>query len=637
MVLEKHINEQGVLGAKAENNELVGYLLYASNRDRFRIVQLCVAEHVRGHGIARQLLEALRATATTQKVVRLHCRNDFPAHLMWPKLGFVPESEKPGRSREGYPLTRWRLVIAADDQLALFRANISEDVLDVVIDAQIFFDFNESENEKTLPSQALISDLFVDSLNIWVTDELLTEINRSTNAEERLSARTRASRFFEIRHDPIEAESLASSLKQVLSSTSDSQVSDINHLAKAGTSDVRIFVTRDNILLREAEQIGQITGLQVLSPAELILRLKELSDTPVDTPDHVAGFTLVWRNIAGDELSRFPLRQFLQPGERLGQLRSKIEAALVDPTNQTQVLWSEMEPVALRVLNRGTPKLLTLSLGRTTSLERHTLFGRFVVADVIYRSVQENLAMVKIEVGALPSELLRDLSELGFTESNGTYVKFCFAKPLSKSQALAEIGTLSPESLTKYTSMDVLELERHCSPIVSGADQNYYVIPILPWYALNLFDRLQSSRDLFGGDQSVLLRWANVYYRSGRAPRLVQAPGRILWYVSGNTQEIVAVSHLDEVIIDTPKELFRRFKREGTLQWTDLYAMSRSDISTNLMALRFSHTYPLRRRVPLSEIKKTFAQDALKGFIQGPRKIPQSTFSKLFQLGFPEE
>lgn len=261
VVLEKHIDEQSVLGAKAENNELVGYLLYASNRDRFRIVQLCVAEHVRGQGVARQLLEALRATATTQKVVRLHCRNDFPAHLMWPKLGFVPESEKPGRSREGYPLTRWRLVIAADDQLALFRANISEDVLDVVIDAQIFFDFNEPENEKTLPSQALISDLFVDSLNIWVTDELLTEINRSTNAEERLSARTRASRFFEIRHDPIEAESLASSLKQVLPSTNDSQISDINHLAKAGASDVQLFVTRDQILIREAEQIGQITGL----------------------------------------------------------------------------------------------------------------------------------------------------------------------------------------------------------------------------------------------------------------------------------------------------------------------------------------------------------------------------------------
>ena len=503
VVLEKHVDEQGVLGAKGENNKLLGYLLYASNRDCFRIVQLCVAEDLRGHGIARGLLEALRASAITQKVVRLHCRNDYPAHQMWPKLGFVPESEKPGRSREGHPLTRWRLVIAADDQLALFRANISEDVLDVVIDAQIFFDFKEPENEKTLPSQALLSDLFVDSLNIWVTDELLTEINRSTNAEERRIARTRASQFFEVQYDPTAAENLVSSLRQVLPGANDSQISDINHLAKAGASDVRTFVTRDNLLLREAKHIGQLTGLQVLSPTELILRLKELSDTQVATPDRVAGLGLVWRNLSAVELSGFPLRQFLQVGERLGQLRPKIEAALVDPANQTQVLWSENEPVALRVLNRGLPNMLILSLGRVASTQQHALFGRFVVADVIYRSVQENLSMVKVDAAALPTELLQDLSDLGFTEYNGAYIKFCFAKPLTKSQALAE-----------YTSMDALEFESHCSPMVSQANQNYYMIPILPGYALNLltgFNRVVTSLEeikasSFAGPMSITVQ-----------------------------------------------------------------------------------------------------------------------------------
>ncbi|MXY59633.1 MAG: GNAT family N-acetyltransferase, partial [Chloroflexi bacterium] len=168
-VLEKYVGEKSVLGAKTADDELAGYLLYAANRDRFRIVQLCVGGSFRGQGIAKLLLEALKSTATTQKVVRLHCRNDFPAHQMWPKLGFIPESERPGRSKEGYPLTRWRLVLASDDQLALFRANISEDILDVVIDAQIFFDINEPDSDSTVPSKALLSDLFVDSINVWVT------------------------------------------------------------------------------------------------------------------------------------------------------------------------------------------------------------------------------------------------------------------------------------------------------------------------------------------------------------------------------------------------------------------------------------------------------------------------------------
>ena len=636
-VLEKYVDEQTVLGAKAENGQLVGYLLYASNQDRFRIVQLCVAERFRGLGVAKRLLEALRSTATTQKVIRLHCRNDFPAHQMWPRLGFVPESEKPGRSKERYPLTRWRLVMATDDQLALFRANISEDILDAVIDAQVFFDFTESDNEDTLPSKALLSDLFIDSINIWITDELLTDISRNTNASERSDARIRASQFFEIRHDPIAAESLATSLKQILPSGTPNQVSDINHLAKAGASDVDIFVTRDGLLQRRAQDIAQLTGLQILSPAGLILRLRELSDTQAAMPDHVAGLGLVWRTMKADELSGFPLRQFLQSEERLGHLRSRIEGTLADPASELEVLWSGREPVALRILNRATPRTLTLSLGRVASSDKRSLFGRFIVADVIHRSVQEDLAMVKLGVSALSYEFTQGLSEMGFTECSDDYVRFCLTQCTSRDEALAEISLLSPESLAVYENMNALEIEGHCSPMVSEPNQDHYLIPIRPGYALNLFDRQQSGRDLFGGNQQLLLRWDNVYYRTSHSPRLLQVPGRILWYVSGQSREIVAVSRLDEVIVDTPKELFKRFKRYGTLEWADLYAMSKRDISTNLMALRFSHTFPLRRRVPLHEIRTTFAQDDVKGFLQGPRKIPQSTFRKLFQLGFPEE
>ena len=636
-VLEKYVGETSVLGATTANGELAGYLLYAAYRDRFRIIQLCVAAHFRGQGIAKGLLEALKATASTQKVVRLNCRNDFPAHQMWPKLGFVPLTEKPGRSREGHLLTRWRLVLAPDDQLALFRANISEDVLDVVIDAQIFFDFNEPEHSNNLPSKAFLSDLFVDSLNIWVTDELLIEINRNSDASARNDARIKVSQFSDVRYDPIAVTNLAVSLKGFLPSSTASQESDIQHLAKAGSSDIGIFVTRDRLLLRRATQISRVTGLQVLSPAELILRLRELSDTQLPTPDRVAGLALAWRTLTSAELPGFPLTQFLLPGERLGPLRSRLEAALADPASELEVLWSGREPVAFRLLNHAIPNTLTVSLGRVVSSGERSLFGRFIVGDVIYRSIQENLTVVTIDANALPHELIQGLSEMEFTTYGDAYVRFCFTQCINKDEALAEIRLLLPASLPAYENMDPLEIEGRCSPMISEANQNHYLIPIRPGYALNLFDRLQSGRDLFGGDRDVLLRWANVYYRSGRAPRLVQTPGRILWYVSGSTQEIVAISRLDEVIVDTPKELFKRFKRYGTLEWTDLYTMSHSDISTNLMALRFSHTYPLRRRVPLSEIKKTLAQDSLRGFIQGPRKIPQPTFRKLFQLGFPEE
>ena len=161
-------------------------------------------------------------------------------------------------------------------------------------------------------------------------------------------------------------------------------------------------------------------------------------------------------------------------------------------------------------------------------------------------------------------------------------------------------------------------------------------IPIRPGYALNLFDRQQSSRDLFGGDPDVLMSWSNVYYRKATLHRMLSPPGRILWYVSGE-KKVVAVSHLDDVAVDTPKELFRRFAKYGTLEWQSLYEMCERDVSKKLMALQFSYTFSFRRNVPLDEVRRVFDEDGVGQSFQSPRKIPLTTFGKLFQLGYPEQ
>ncbi len=140
--LRDHLARGGVLGAKVDNT-LVGYLLYASNSKRFRITQLCISEEFRGRGIAKQLLERLRISATTEASIVLNCRRDFPADAMWPKLGFVPIGDRPGRSTAGHLLTQWRLALHSDQQpeLELFKAQASDEALDVIIDAQVFFTF----------------------------------------------------------------------------------------------------------------------------------------------------------------------------------------------------------------------------------------------------------------------------------------------------------------------------------------------------------------------------------------------------------------------------------------------------------------------------------------------------------------
>ena len=683
-VLRDHLDKGWVFGASTRDGRLIGYLLYASYLDRFRVVQLCVSRDFRNKGVARQLIETLKMSATSQKVMRLRCRNDFPANSLWPKFGFVPLYETPGRSRDRRPLTLWYLPLALADQYSLFRANLSDDALDVVIDANVFFDLDEPDNEATQLSKTLLSDLFGDTLNLWFTDELLTEIYRNPNLNKREAARTKAGNFSKVEHDPLLVERFEQALKRILPSSNDAQISDMKHLAKAGnfskvehdpllverfeqalkrilpssndaqisdmkhlanfpsltaSSDLDIFVTNDRSLLKKAKQIMNVLNVEILSPTTVILRLNELSAAQVREPDRVAGPGLQWQRLHSKQFEAFPFDRFLEQGEKLNQLREKVGSALVDsPQTELDVLWAENRPVAFRVLTYDAPReTLIVALGRLAKSEDASLLGRFLISDAVYVASRRNLGLVKFEESALPVSLIQGLSEMGFTRCGDEFIRFCFPRYLDRSDALAEIAELAPEASNNYQSMSNLELERSCSPLTLEGDQNYFLIPIRPGYALNLFDRQQSSQDLFGGDPAVLLLWRNVYYRAATHHKMLKAPGRILWYVSGDRKEVICVSHLDEVEIDTPKELFRRFNKYGTLNWEELRKMCGGDIARKLMVLQFSHTFPLKRPVSLAEVWKAFDENGIGRSLQSPRGITFDTFKRIFQLGYPEQ
>lgn len=637
-VIEDYLKKETVLGAKTPEGHLIGYLLYAAYYDRFRIVQLCVTRASRGQRLARRFVDALIDEATSQKIITLTCRNDFPAHNMWPKLGFVPIDERPGRSKEGHLLTLWRRTLARDAQLELFRANVSEDTIDIAIDAQVFFDFDEPDIEKTQPSKALVSDFFIDSINIWVTDELLTEINRNHSAKTRQITRNRAKQFLDVKYDPLLLDRFTRVLRDLLPSSNANQISDIGHLAKVASSDIRIFVTRDQGLINKSQGIFVSTNVRVMSPTEFIMSLRELQESQAPVPDRVSGLGLEWRPLNSKEFGAFPFERFLAKGEKLHQLRGSVSSLITaSQPADVEVLWAHDEPVALRALSVDSQDTLTLSLGRVSPKADVSLIGQFLLSDVVYRAIRRNQDVVKVESVALPAGMAEALSEMGFVECNGGMVRFCFTRHLNRREALDAIAKLVPEASASYQALSDHQLMRSCSPMASTIDQKTFLVPIKSAFALNLFDRQQSSYDLFGGEPSILMLWSNTYYRAKTLHKLIQPPGRILWYVSGGTGEIVAVSHLDEVVIDTPKELFRRFKRSGTLQWEDIYDLCKGDISTELMALQFSHTFPLQRRVPLPEIWRAFDEDGIGRSLQSPRRLPHKTFRKLFELGYPKQ
>lgn len=637
-LLDGFLNQKGALGAKTDDGQLVGHLLYANYPKYFRIAQLCVSKNSRKQGIAKQLVESLKASITTQKIITLRCRRDFPAHQMWPKLGFVPMDERVGRSLSGYPLTLWRFLLAPDDQLGLFQAKTSDETLDVVIDAQVFFDFYEPDSDKTRPSKSLLSDFLIDSLSLWITDELFVEIDRKKNPIQRGTSRQKAHEFPRVLHNPQSVEHFEGILTTFLPRKSQTQESDIRQLAKAAASEVKTFVTRDQAILNKAEKIANLTKLQVVSPTTLIIQVHELSQRQSYAPDRIAGLKLRWQRLTSNDLVDFPFESFLKQGERKGKFKEKVEFFFAGPNRyKCELLWSENEVVAIRVLLKSSDMLIT-HLARVARSVDQSLFGRFLIADTISNAVERNLSIVKFEEISLSlsPNLIPDLLETGFTRYNDSFVRFCFSLCLDRQGVLSKIAELSSESTRRYEEMTDLELERYCSPLsLESTDQNHFLIPIKPEYAMSLVDRGQSRSDLFGGKTSVLLRWDHVYYRKMTHHKILKPPARLLWYVTRNQKQIVALSHLDEVEIDSPKTLFRKFKKFGILEWRELYEMCGGDPSKKIMALKFSHTFPLREPVSLSAMKTVFEGDGIGLSLQSPLRIPPETFRKLFRRGYP--
>ena len=635
-LLEAYLNKGGGLGAKTKNGKLIGYLLYGDYPDRFRIAQLCVSEGFRGQDIAKRLLEALKESATTQKIIKLHCRRDFPANDIWPRLGFVALYEKSGRSKYGHLLTLWCLTLALDDQLGLFQAKTSDETLDVIIDAQIFFDFYEIDSDKSRPSKALLSDFLVDSLNICITDELFNEIDRHKILEQREKSRVRAQKFFQINPEPDLVEDVDKFLRKLLPSRTPSQESDIRQLAKTAASNVGIFVTRDRALLKKSKDIAAQTGLQILAPTDLIIQLHELYEKQSYTPNLIAGLNLRWQRLTSDELASLPYESFIGYKEKQSIFRTRLESLVARPNHyECELLRSKGEIIAIRVLKSSSKKILTAYLARVALSADLSLFGRFLIADTISRAVENSMSMVKFEASILLPSMIQDLLDMGFKKCNDSFVRFCFSRCLDREEVLSEIPQLCTKAKSNYQDMSNLDLERHCSPLSLRENQNHFLIPIRPGYALNLVEYRQSADDLFGGKPDLLLRWDNVYYRKKTRHKMLKAPGRILWYVSGAIGQIVAVSHLDSVVIDTPKELLRHFKKFGTLEWEDLYEMCEGDISRELMVLKFSHTFPFRRPISLDTIRTVYEEDNVKLSLQSPLKIPVERVWKLFQLGYP--
>ena len=630
--LKDHQQKGCIIGAKTNVGELVGYILYGKNDDQFRIAQLCVSDKHRKKGIAKQLVESLLETATSQKLIKLTCRDDYPANEIWYQLEFVPYDHKPGRSAARHPLTIWHRKLAQDDQLDLFQALVEDEHFDAVIDAQILMDLDELDKDKTVPSKSLASDFLADKLNLWITDELLVEINRSGDPDKQATSRSRAHEFLKIDWNPKSMDFYVKALQEFMTCNNESQVSDIRHLAKTAASKVDTFVTRDDRILRHKDKILESAKVRVLSPTELILKLFEDSDHIV--PDRISGHDVSWQPIESGEIASLAA-QFTESNQKHWQLKEELQAFLSQPQRYTcEILNIRDEKVAIRVLANDGCNSIDSPFTKISNSFNCNQINEFVVAHTIAKGISTRHSLIRFVKKGISQNLVPTILGMGFIEHQDAYIRFTIPEQMSLEKVHSYLTSILPDASGTFHTMNKLMLEYFCSPLCIPGSQPTFMIPIKPSYAMNLFDTDLAKQDLFGGNPDILLRQENVYYRKSTHHKMLRSPARLLWYLSKPNSAVVAVSHLNKVEIDNPKQLYRSFKKYGTLVWREIYKMCDQDISTDLMALKFDHTFKFMRSVPLIELQKIFAEHGKKLVLQSPSAVTQEIFEAIFEYGY---
>jgi predicted GNAT family acetyltransferase/predicted nucleic acid-binding protein len=298
--------DQKIFVAIDDSENVLGYLLYGVNQREslVYITHLCVDRTYRGKGIARKLFNRLvESTKNKFLAIRVRCRRDYEASKVWPKLGFHVKGEIPGRSEEGSILTVWWFDFGYP---TLFSYAVSQRTLSklaVVIDANIFFDLFEQPNEDNQSSHSLLSDWL--DIELCLTNETRTEINRQNDSKRRNLTWTFANQFSEVNGPDDLTKRILIDLHNLFpKEMSESDESDYRQIAKSIAADIQFFITNDVELLRKSDQVYERFGMRIIQPTELIIHQDALIRGAEYQPARLAGSNIQRKRVSLNQ-SRF--------------------------------------------------------------------------------------------------------------------------------------------------------------------------------------------------------------------------------------------------------------------------------------------------------------------------------------------
>lgn len=642
---DEYIQKRQILLA-VHNGELLGYLLYRTTRGRATIVHLCVDQKSRGGGVATALVAALKFETKSLEGIALSCRRDYGINDVWAKFGFEAVLSKPGRGKDAAELTHWWFSHGHSDLFSLAAA-LEEPRTPVVIDANVFFDFNR-ETENSASSKALLEEWVQSSVELLVTKELRNEIDKNSDPAERKASLALATRFNTLPSNDPDFQARVIELKQIFAGhTTDRDQSDLRQIAYALAGGASYFVTRDENLIERCETLYASHGLWVLHPAGLLTDLDSIEREQEYKPAHIAGSNLRSSRLTQEELDD-AVDSFKKPSESRSVLLKLLRNFLSQP-KQTEIQIirdGSGKAVILGVTDRSEAGTLVIPLLRWASHPLASTMQRNFLRTCLDKAAQECRNVLVLRGDGLSTQDAGLPSEFGFLHNGSDWIKAALrvvgtASELTElaRQATGRIASISglEDGLTIESddrSGALSKLERRFWPAkISNGEIPSFLVTILPGWAQHFFDDLLGSQLIFGLRDDLHLGVEGVYYRKAVNNNMT-APGRVLWYVSkGGTGDgsmtVKACSQLEEVIVGKPKDLFKRFQRLGVYEWRNVYETADKDINTEIMAFRFRMTERFTHPVDTAFLDNL----GVRPPFMSPRKLTDEQFCAIYRKG----
>lgn len=645
---EDHARQKLILAAVAGDKSIAGYLLFrvARTANRAAVVHLTTAERHRGKGVARLLVDRLKKKTRHLIGISLRCRRDYNIADMWQSFRFTVRNSKQGRGADGAVLDYWWFDHNHDDlwSRAVARDGGAERVL-TAIDANVFFDLNNNSRPHAEDSAVLEADWLQDSITLCVTPEIFNEIHRSPNEEEKKRGRRDVDKYFLLKTDDATVSRLETELSPLFrGATFSNDISDMRQIAHTIAAEVPFFVTRDKPMLERSELIYEKFGLSVLHPTDLINRYDVLRREADYRPARLQGSG--WREqlvVAEDVNAVVPLFKHCT-NEKSGAFEQQVRRFLARPNEWASKVVTEggKTPVVYFVHSARNVTRLEIPLLRHAN---HPLAGtllRHLVHEITREAGSNEHKIISVTECELSDDAIAALVELGFVPDSDAWWKISINGlltrkelasaiqqadvPLSLKERLAGAIVVADDASSESGAM---RLEHLFHPVkISSSDLPCYVVSIKQSWAEHFFDIPVGGQTLMDLKEKLHLGIEGAYYCSAHNKH-VAAPGRILWYVSGkDSMCIKACSHLEERFIETPKQLFSRFRHLGVYAWKHVLETVDGNPDHPLMAFRFSKTERFQRPVTLAELKHLEIP-----MPQNPRRISNEQFATIYKLG----